>query len=130
VDGYIRILRSVKSSVAKKFTTVASPDVLGKTTLPEDRTVFSLVAGNAMTLTSWKSSAGFFNVKLTFCPPDTWQLTEVRYLIACSGFTQGPPDWLHPGELKIPISIPNSVAVFKAICNTFHHSSLPNATLG
>ena len=31
---------------------------------------------------------------------------------------------IHPGELKIPISIPNSVAVLRAACNIFHHSSL------
>ena len=41
----------------------------------------------------------------------------------CSGVTQGPPDWLQPGQLNIPTSISRSAAVFMAVWVMSHHSS-------
>ena len=39
----------------------------------------------------------------------------------CSGFTHGPPLWLHPGQLNRPTSISSSVAVLNMVCIIFHH---------
>src|SRR5690554_262171 len=80
--------------------------------------------GKAITFTSWNSSVGCSSGWLISRGPCTVSLEEARYLIASSGLIHGPPDWLHPGELNIPISISNSVAVFKARCSISHHSSL------
>ena len=47
----------------------------------------------------------------------------------CSGVTQGPPDWLQPGQLNIPISIPSSPAFFRAVWVMSHHSSEKSGTI-
>ena len=44
------------------------------------------------------------------------------------GFTQGPPLWLHPGQLNSPTSMSSSVAVRNMVCSIFHHSSLNRRT--
>ena len=42
--------------------------------------------------------------------------------MAVSGFTHGPPDWLQPGELNTPISMPSRLAVSNAVASAFSHS--------
>ena len=40
-----------------------------------------------------------------------------------SGVIHGPPDWLQPGQLNMPISMPSSPAFFMAVWVMSHHSS-------
>ncbi len=47
-----------------------------------------------------------------------------RYLMDWLGFTQGPPLWLQPGQLKRPTSMSNSEAVTNIVSRMSHHSSL------
>ena len=54
--------------------------------------------------------------------PSTTTTLETTLRIAISVFTQGPPDWLQPGELKIPISMPRRLAVENAVWRTSFHS--------
>ena len=80
-------------------------------------------AGNASTRASWKSALGALSVAVTLPPPCTVVPTELMRRIDCDGFTHGPPAWLHPGELKMPISMFSSVAFLRAACMMSHHSS-------
>gem|GEM_PF-4839061 len=86
-------------------------------------------AGYAIVRTSSKSAAGAAIVVSMWRGPSTSICAEARYRIASSGLTHGPPDWLHPGELKIPISMSSSEAVLSAVWSIFHHSSLIIRTL-
>ena len=83
--------------------------------------------GYATARTSRQSSAGAHSNfgAGSFTPdlgPSTTTLLATRRRIACSGFTQGPPLWLHPGELNRPISMSSALAVSNAVARAFSHS--------
>ena len=84
-------------------------------------------AGYATATTSRACSAGAFSNfgagsdTPSRGPSTVTQLATTRRM-ACSGFTQGPPLWLQPGELNIPSSIPRRLAVSNAVATALYHS--------
>lgn len=49
---------------------------------------------------------------------------ETRYRIDCDGLIQGPPDWLQPGQLNMPMFTPTRPPSRIACSIRPHHSSL------
>ena len=57
-------------------------------------------------------------------PPWTRVSLHTSRFIACSGFTQGPPVLLQPGQLATATSIPSESAIDTACLNSSCHSGL------
>ena len=76
-----------------------------------------------------RSSATAGSESCCSCPlPLTVWKWASTYFMLCSGVTQGPPDWLQPGQLNMPSSISRPAAVFMAVWVMSHHSSENSGT--
>ena len=116
---------AVAGSPSNAFAAPAEP-----LTRADDASSFSTPSGSgtATVLTSVKSGEGAGSATSTTRPPSTSAETVARQRIASSGSIHGPPAWLQPGQLNTPMSIPSSVAFFKAVCMTSYHSSVKSFT--